>query len=606
MFRIISHNATQQGLKPSLISKIKNISLASSSQTTATTPASQPTPLYQFNRQNSNIASSIPQINNQIKDGESPIKHHYKPHRISTYTNKEWNKTIKNERVVEDEYIKSFLKLLDKEPALVKKEDLYHYSNNLFTTALNLRRNRLSGSRNRDKDDFRGDKDDILVQKALLHLTEVIADGKLNHILSPHSLFKIFSTLLQYSLDNEIINLWEQGVSLPDEKIGKYYLSHQVLSVVIQVAYKSKKFQYDEIKSIYDMSTNESDQIHPFLIDQMGQIAISEGDYNRGLDAIETLMNSYEKTPGFTPILGGLAQLHLSFIGNCKDLSISKRFFEKALNSTQGLPYLVTLKAPYMVQFLKNCEEQGDSFDEILNLWTRIAKDYYDNEKDMTAKIASVNNAFFKIFFKRFPEINDEALEQLKIIFQKTPKIDQVFLNTLISQFSYHDKELFEDILTSYDRFDVPKSLVTERIVLKKAGEIDFSVEEILNKWNNVLKTLDSEGMTYIANADWSAIRQATVLSETQKSSERDGLYYSIVKAYKNYMQNDDAALKSLRMWIKIPDIYKVMSTITSEEDPIIENEVQIIKPQFKNLRENINYRAVTKKIVDSKPRLLE
>ena len=43
----------------------------------------------------------------------------------------------------------------------------------------------------------------------------------------------------------------ETGVN---SDVGKLYLAHEVLSIVIQVGHETRRFNYDEIKQIYEMS----------------------------------------------------------------------------------------------------------------------------------------------------------------------------------------------------------------------------------------------------------------------------------------------------------------------------------------------------------------
>ena len=131
---------------------------------------------------------------------------------------------------------------------------------------------------------------------------------------------------MQFKLNDEIVNLWETGVN---SDVGKLYLAHEVLSIVIQVGHETRRFNYDEIKQIYEMSVKEDKTVHPYLSDRMGQVAVMEGDYVTALDALESLMNLYEQNPNEKSVLGALAQIHLSFIGHSKDLAIAERFFEK-------------------------------------------------------------------------------------------------------------------------------------------------------------------------------------------------------------------------------------------------------------------------------------
>ncbi|KAI5952688.1 RMD9 [Candida jiufengensis] len=614
MFRLIN---SSQGLRPTLISKIKlaknqNITPSSSSITT--------NPNIEFFRNNATISTSHSNnnispklqernITNEYKEKFQNYHHKYhKPTHLNRWNNqddKEYKDLDNLSNLIQDESFKNQMSELN----------LYKYSANLYSATITSRRSRLGKSRNRDKDQAEAFNEDLTYQTAIINLSEMIASGDFNKILSTRILFKVFGTLLQFKLYNEILNLWENGVSQSEQEkennnnennIGQLYLSHDVLSIVLQVAYETKRFSYEEIKSIYNMSVNENEPVHPFLSDRIGQVAISEGDHGRGLDALEALMNSYETNPEERSILGGLAQLHLSFIGNCKDTVIAKRFFEKAIDNSDGLPYVVVLKAPYMVSFLQNCSDAGDSTEDIIELWSRIANHYTENVNDLSSKSATINTGLFKIFFGKYPNPDEESIKLLKLIFTKCPKIDEVFLNTLISNMTWKDKSLIQDVIDAFDKFNVEKSIISNRVILKQAGTVDYSYEEILKLWNNLLLKLDEEHYRYIANADWSSLRAATVFSESFKSKERDALYYSLLKQYKNYMQHDKACINFLRGWIKNADIYKNVSRITTETNPKFENEIDIKIPNFKYLKENVNYPKITQKITDANPRLME
>lgn len=616
MFRLIN---TSQGLRPSLILKIKLAKNGSSVPlTTTSSTTAQPSPLDSklFFRNNSTTSATAGSTLLSSSFQEKPLTAEFKEkfpyyehrHHQPNYTN---NWSSRNASTYKD--IEEISNLIQDEKfrQLMSEKDLYRYAANLYSATITLRKTRLGNSRNRDKDQASAFKEDVIYQTAILNLTELVAAGDFNNVLSSRILFKIFGTLLQFKLNAEIMSLWENGVSQSeksnDNGVGQLYLSHDVLSIVLQVAYETKRFTYEEIKLIYNMSVNENEPVHPFLSDRIGQVAIMEGDHARGLDALEELMTLYEQKPAEKSILGGLAQLHLSFIGQCKDVVIAKRFFDKAVDSADSLPYVVILKAPYMVSFLENCINAGDSMEEVVDLWSRISAHYGETSAATnSSKLATINAGLFKLFFDKYPEPNEESIKLLKLIFAKSPNIDEVFLNTLISNMQWTEKSLVQDVIDAFERFNVDKSIISRRVILKQAGKVDYSVPEILQLWNNLLAKLDAEHYKYIANADWSALRAATAFSENYKTKERLGLYLSLIKTYKNYMQHNGACINFIRGWIRDANVYKEVSRITVEEDPHFENEVAIDVPQFQNLRENVDYRSVTKKVTDANPRLLD
>ena len=73
-----------------------------------------------------------------------------------------------------------------------------------------------------------------------------------------------------------------------------------------------------------------------------------------------------------------------------------------------------------------------------------------------------------------------------------------------------------------YQEKNVTKSIVSHRIILKQSKQIEYTNEEILQLWNELLGKLDEAGYTYIANADWSALRASTMFSGKFSYQELD------------------------------------------------------------------------------------
>lgn len=623
MFRLVN---TSQGLRPALISKFKHAKTGGTNpspfSTTTTNAPTNTTPTsnskyestFQFKRAQSTVAppatvATTIQTPSSQNAAANPYRskldsfsriYHVPNHVVGRRTEKiDHTATDEMATLILDENFRNQM----------TETDLYRYAASIYSAAIAVRRQRLEMSRNRDRDNAASFGDDLKYQSAAIALAESIAAGEFPQQVSARTLFKVFATLMQFKLNDEIMNLWETGVAQSEGEdlgdIGKMYLDHTVLSVVLEVAYDSKRFSYEEILRIYEMSLVENEPIHPYLLERIGQIAIKHGDHARGLDCLEQLMNNYENNPRARSILGALSQIHIAFIGNCKDTIIAKRFFEKAVDESDHLPYTILLKAPYVVSFLQNCNALGDSFENIVDMWSRVCQFYIKRREEQPSRMVTINSGLFKILFDKYPEPSMEAMKLMKLTFAKCKNINEHFLNTLISHMPWKDRTLVNDVVSAYDKFKVPKSVVSHRIILKNAGNVEYTPEEILTLWNQLLLKLDSEGYKYIANADWAAIRLATIFSEQFKSPERDCLYYSIVRTYKNYMQHDEAALRFLRATVRDATVYKQISRITTEENPTFEINYDIEVPEFKNLKENTNYPKVTKKVTDANPNLL-
>lgn len=613
MFRLIASGA-QQGLRPSLILKVKPPTTTTTTSTTSKfTSTTQHFPFENNNllgyqvRNNSSQAgvASEPKISLPETDvyQQKLLKYNIKKHEPYHLKFNPKTKNQRNNDSASSFSIDEFLQLLQDETFRnqLNEKHLFVYASNLYSGTINLRRARLNKSKNRDKDQRSAFREDMTLQSAVLNLTEIISTGELNSVLSARTLFKVFGTLLQFKLNDEIVNLWETGVN---SDVGKLYLAHEVLSIVIQVGHETRRFNYDEIKQIYEMSVKEDKTVHPYLSDRMGQVAVMEGDYVTALDALESLMNLYEQNPNEKSVLGALAQIHLSFIGHSKDLAIAERFFEKGLQK-EGLPYSVIMKAPYMTSFLSNCIAGGYSMEEVIDFWRRISKHYLEQDFDLISSQSTLHAGFFKSFFEKYPEPSKEAIDLLNLAIESAPKVNEVLLNTLISNLPWADKEIFNKFLNLYQEKNVTKSIVSHRIILKQSKQIEYTNEEILQLWNELLGKLDEAGYTYIANADWSALRASTMFSG-KFSYQRTGLYLSVLGKYKDYMQNNFAAIQFLRNWVRDANAYRLISKITLEENPQFDGAIKVDIPEFDSLRPNINYREVTKQVTDADPRLLE
>ena len=84
---------------------------------------------------------------------------------------------------------------------------MFVYASNLYSGTINLRRARLNKSKIEIKIKRSAFREDMTLQSAVLNLTEIISTGELNSVLSARTLFKVFGTLLQFKLNDEIVNL---------------------------------------------------------------------------------------------------------------------------------------------------------------------------------------------------------------------------------------------------------------------------------------------------------------------------------------------------------------------------------------------------------------
>lgn len=481
----------------------------------------------------------------------------------------------------------------------VTRRNIFQYANLLNNSVYQNRTSRLSGSRNRDSDQYQSNtlNNDVMLKTAILDLAENIVNGQFKSILDSNTLRVLLLAMFQFKVYSEMISLWEAGVN--DEAVSKIYLSQNILSVVLPVAFDENRFTYEQVLQIYELNTKDAANVNFELVGTIGKIAIKAGDYSRGLDSLESLLQIYELNAKANKrmILRSLSELHLSFIGSCKDIKIAKHFFDKVVDG--DLPYQVLLKAPHVQSLFENCVEVSEPFDSILYFW-KVTVGHYNGENNdktnLNSRYAILNNSFFSIFFKLFPTLTEESYIKLKEViatYANIKPVDEFFLNTVISNYSWNDKVVFEQLIENYSIHNVTRTPVSYRVCLKKIGEIkEYNEAEILNQWNESLAHLDSNGYKYIPIADWAALRDATILSPYR--ADRQEFYLKVLNAYKNYHQDERACLRFAKYWLNREDQVRQVARVSTQENPQFDCALEVEIPPFKKLTENVNYRKVT------------
>ncbi|CAI7119810.1 BEM_collapsed_G0019950.mRNA.1.CDS.1 [Saccharomyces cerevisiae] len=86
----------------------------------------------------------------------------------------------------------------------------------------------------------------------------------------------------------------------------------------------------------------------------------------------------------------------------------------------------------------------------------------------------------------------------------------------------WHERSIIDFIDKNYTLYHIPRTIISYRILLKSLGSIDnTNNEEILDRWLELVKKLNELGQQYIANADLSALRDATVVWSQSKRDEK-------------------------------------------------------------------------------------
>lgn len=480
----------------------------------------------------------------------------------------------------------------------VSRNNVFQYANLLNNSVYQNRTSRLSGSRNRDSDQYQSNtlNNDVMLKNAILDLADNIVSGHFKAILDAPTLRVLLLAMFQFKMYAEMMSLWEAGVN--DDSVSAIYLKQTILSVILPVTYDEKRFDYEQVLQIYELNTKDTPAVNYELLGTMGKIAIRAGDYTRGLDCLETLLHVYELNAKANRklVLRSLSELHLSFIGSCKDINISRHFFDKVVEG--DLPYQVLLKAPHVQSLLENCVEVNEPIDTILYFWKATVGHYRAEQNDksnLNSRYAILNNSFFSVFFRLYPQLTLESYAKLKeviAIYATIKPIDEFFLNTVISNYTWNDKVVFEQLIENYSIHNVARSPVSYRVILKKIGDIqEFDNSEILARWNESLAHLDANKYTYIPIADWAALRDATIMSPYRDLREQ--FYLTVLDAYKNFHQDERACLRFAKYWMNRED-YVAQVAQVSLDHPEFTCDVEVTVPKFRKLRENVDYQKVT------------
>lgn len=485
--------------------------------------------------------------------------------------------------------------------AKLSEQTLSNYASFLNRFIYYNRTSRLSSNLNRDSDQYKSKvlNNDIVLKSAIIDMADAILRHKIQ-IKDTNSLFPLFQAMLQTESYAELVELWEAGVNREEDSAA--YLSQNVLSVVLPVAYRIQRFSYEEIEKIYDYNTKGM-AVHYQLLTSMGKIAIQAGDNSRGLDIMEDLMKVYEgKRNNQSSVLHQLGELHLNFIGHCQDIKIAKHFFDKVVEF--NLPYKVILKAPYVVSLLENCYEKKEPFSTITKFW-RDTVEYcsrVDDKHDHRSRYATLHNKFFSLFFKLYPHLSEEGYSTLKNLiatYANLRPMDEIFINSIISNYNWGDRVVFQQLVENFEIHDIPRTPISYRVCLKKMGEIrDFTNEEILQQWYSSLRFLDLEGYTYIPIADWAALRDSTIMSPY--SDDRTSFYLKVLDKFKNFHQDERACLRFARWWMPRKQVVNKVAQLSLDKDVQIDCKIDVEVPEFHHLRENVNYKKTTKPIFES------
>ncbi|SMN22569.1 similar to Saccharomyces cerevisiae YGL107C RMD9 Mitochondrial protein required for respiratory growth [Maudiozyma saulgeensis] len=348
--------------------------------------------------------------------------------------------------------------------------------------------------------------------KSLREISEDVLNSKVE--LNEYGAMHLITAFKELLLFEEAVEIWKSAINGINSYTSNIFLNPRVVGVILPILYDNG-VSYPEIQQLYEKSSSMINYFHPNLSVGMIRASLSANENEMALKLFQKLcQESTEMKYGY------LIETHLSFIGECKDLNVAQTFFDKALNDE--MPYKIDLQVSYVKSFLRNIWTQTHDFNHIYQIWYKSSLHYGRHVNHGIS--SSLNDTFFDIFFENFAHNKQQGfmtLQNLIDTYKNIKNIDEPFFNIILAKCTiWHDREILEYIDKSYELFNIPKTIVAYRILLKSMGSVDdTSNEEILQRWIDLIKKSDEIGQKFIANADWAALRDATV---TWTQSHRD------------------------------------------------------------------------------------
>lgn len=340
--------------------------------------------------------------------------------------------------------------------------------------------------------------------KSLREISEDVLHGKVE--LNEYGAMHLITAFKELLLFEEAVDIWKAAINGTSQYTSNIFLNPRVVGVILPILYDNG-VSYPEIQTLYERSSSMINYFHPNLSVGMIRASLSAGENEMALKLFQKLCEeSTEMKYGY------LIETHLSFIGECKDLTVAQTFFDKALNDE--MPYKIDLQVSYVKSFLRNIWKQTRNFNHVYEIWYKSSVHY---GKGVNHGISSsLNDTFFDIFFENYAQDKLQGFQSLQSLIQtynQIKPIDEPFFNIILAKCTiWRDRKIIDYIDKSYELYHIPKTIVAYRILLKSMGSVDDASNiEILQRWINLISKSDEIGQRFIANADWAALRDATV-----------------------------------------------------------------------------------------------
>lgn len=452
----------------------------------------------------------------------------------------------------------------------------------LLRNGLRIHRLELSKlKKNLDKDSNNPIKNiHYLLTCAIREVSYGVLDGHVH--LNPHGLTHLFKAYKDLGFTYEAVNIWENGKSNP--KLFNLFTSEPVLGSIFPFLVESGDFNFDEVWEMYSKikgSKLPNEKLHNELQVGMIRVCLFKGKTSEALSIFQKLTSdvysSFQQS-GIEPpinVKSYMTMAHLSFIGFCKDMNTADYFFNDAVN--ESMPYLTPLQLNFIKKYLANTWETTLDYQRVKNIWA-ITWAHYEMKKTSNSSVSSsLNDAFLSIFFQNYPVYSNDAFNELKSViaqYSAIKTIDEPFINVLLSKSTiWHNPQVFEFILSTANSHAFSKTNVFYRCCLKACGSVDIDSNSILNLFRQLLDNNASNGMKFIAHADWVALRDATInspfLQNFNSLNDRIDLYFKLWKICSPYfisLENfKNYVFKDVKLNYNYSRIFQQMSNIRTD-----------------------------------------
>ncbi|CCD26710.1 Rmd9p NDAI_0I01410 [Naumovozyma dairenensis CBS 421] len=427
---------------------------------------------------------------------------------------------------------------------------------------------------------------EIFLCNSLRRIASDLIENKIK--IYPYGAMHLLTAFIELKLDDEAIKLWK--IAVENEALKDVFLEPSVIGVMLPKLYENGA-SYAEIKNLFEVSSNMKEHRlpHANLFIGMIRASLMANENEAALEIFRKLCENGTSNKEKSLSFGYMMEGHLLFIECCKDMGMANEFFQKIID--KEMPYAVKLQVSSLNRYLENIWNLKENFDDVYNVWYK-AVNYYQLENTNVGIFSSLNNTFFKIFFQKFSTDKVEGFKRLNHIikvYNDVKGVDEPFLNNILSKCSlWNDRSIFDYVEKSYELYNIPKTIVTHRIFLKVLGSIDdVTTEELLQKWYNIINKEDQIGQQFISNADWSALRDATVGWTASKmaspeneniSKERDVLYLKIIKKFAQF-RRDDSQIRAYTKYLVASPNFSTFAETLEQFDRIDASD--IIVPQL-------------------------